>query len=380
MELLNIPAVQTLFTAFDNRLRLVGGCVRDSLLGILADDIDLATPLTPDEMQIVFERHGIRFIDPGRKHGTMTAILDGKPYEITTLRVDAKTDGRHAEVVYTDSYEQDAHRRDFTINALYMDDTGHIHDYTNGMDDLRHNYVRFIGNPEARITEDYLRLLRYFRFWGKLGHHEIDHPAVTACQKYAPYLNSISSERKTAEILKILADTSCSQTFQLMADYNVLPHLIPNAEVSALTAFLTVYPTATPLEKLSVLTNGMLPPLTLSKAQKKQLEMFGKTVSFNTDIKQNILLRAQTPLDVFDFYVTRAQARGEITTAQASTLHALPIKKFPLLPDDLINTGIPAGPEIGQKLTKAWELWAELNFPDDKKLVLNRLLPYTDKK
>lgn len=380
MELLNIPAVQTLFCVMDNRLRLVGGCVRDYLLGILADDIDLASPLTPDEIEQIFVRHSIRFIDTGRKHGTLTAILDKKPYEVTTLRVDKKTDGRHAEVAYIDSYEQDAHRRDFTINALYMDHTGKIYDYLGGMEDLRHHYVRFIGNPNERITEDTLRLLRYFRFWGKLGHHAIDTPAVTACQKYAPQLKNISSERKTAELMKILEGNACDKTFALMQEYDVLPHLLPASSVPALTRFLAVRPRATPLEKLSVLTQGNLPPLTFSKAQKKQLELLGKVVSFSSNIKKSQLLLAQTDRIFFNFYIDRALGAGEITSPHATQLHALPDKKFPLVPDDLLRLGIAAGPEIGQKMAAALTIWADLDFTSDKKLVLQKLLEYTQKK
>lgn len=380
MELLNIPAVQTLFCVTDNRLRLVGGCVRDYVLGILADDIDLASPLTPDEMEQIFVRHSIHFIDTGRKHGTLTAILDKKPYEVTTLRVDKKTDGRHAEVSYIDSYEQDAHRRDFTINALYMDHTGKIYDYLGGMEDLRHNYVRFIGDPNERITEDTLRLLRYFRFWGKLGHHAIDTSAVTACQKHAPQLKNISSERKTAELMKILEGNACDKTFALMQEYDVLPSLLPLSDVAALTRFLAVRPRATSLEKLSVLTQGNLPPLTFSKAQKKQLELLGKVVSFSSDIKKSQLLLAQTDRTLFDFYIDRALGAGEITSAHATQLRTLPDKKFPLVPDDLLKIGFAAGPEIGQKIATALTLWVDLEFTSDKKLVLQKLLEYTQKK
>lgn len=380
MELLEIPAVQTLFAAFDNRLRLVGGCVRDKILNILSDDIDLATPLTPDEMETVFHEHGIRFIETGRKHGTMTAIIDGKPYEITTLRVDEKTDGRHAKVAFTDSYTMDAHRRDFTINALYMDNTGHIYDYTNGLEDLHHRYVRFIGTPDERITEDYLRLLRYFRFWGKLGHTQVDESAVTACQKYAPHLASISLERKTAELMKILADTACDKTFSLMAKYHVLPHLIFHANIPSLRAFLSVRPKASVLEKLAVLTQGTPPTLSLSKAQKKQLEQLGRPITFSSDMKQNQLLLCDTGTDLFDFYIDRALSAQTITLDFAIRLRALPIKHFPLTPQDLLNIGILEGPQIAQKLTQARAIWADLDFTPDKKLVLKTLMAYTDKK
>ena len=166
----NIKEAQIIFSSLDevgknSKVKFVGGCVRKALLGEDIDDIDLATSLEPHEVKKKLSEKGIKVIDTGISHGTITAILNKKKLEITTLRKDISTDGRHANVIFTQDWEQDASRRDFTINAIYTDIEGRIFDPFNGISDLQNGKIKFIGSPEKRIQEDYLRILRYFRFF-----------------------------------------------------------------------------------------------------------------------------------------------------------------------------------------------------------------------
>ena len=166
------PGVKALDKAMKGagyEVRIVGGAVRDLVLGKEPKDIDMATNATPDEMMKVFDAAGIRYEPTGLQHGTITVILDGEPIEITTLRIDAETDGRHAEVEFTKDWKLDAERRDLTYNAMSVDLNGNLFDYFGGVDDIRDKVTRFVGNAEERIKEDYLRILRYFRFQGRMN-------------------------------------------------------------------------------------------------------------------------------------------------------------------------------------------------------------------
>ena len=176
-------------------LRIVGGAVRDLALGKTPKDIDLATDATPDEMMTILDKSGIRHIPSGLEHGTITAILDNEPFEITTLRADKETDGRHAEVEFVKSWEEDAKRRDLTYNAMSMDMEGKVYDYFDGMDDLQDKVSKFVGDADERIKEDYLRILRYFRFQGRLSTPTWDKDTLKAISSNVKGLQKISAER-----------------------------------------------------------------------------------------------------------------------------------------------------------------------------------------
>lgn len=186
--------------------RLAGGCVRDRLCSLTPNDYDVATTATPEQALKVFEKQ--HTIPTGLQHGTITVVYPNSQVEVTTLRVDKKCDGRHAEIEYTDDWKLDASRRDFTINAMYMDKTGKIYDYFNGQQDLKNNIVKFVGDPEQRIKEDYLRIMRYFRFAARFGDLResflIGSPDFAAIIKHASGLRNISQERITTELIKIL--------------------------------------------------------------------------------------------------------------------------------------------------------------------------------
>ena len=185
------------------QLRAVGGCVRDFIRGSFDGDVDFATTLSPEAMMALAARHGIKAVPTGVAHGTITLVINGKGVEVTTLRRDVATDGRHATVTYTDRFEEDAARRDFTINALYMDARGEVYDYFGGQEDIAQQRLRFIGDATQRITEDALRILRYFRFLARLG-WKADGHAVTACKANAALVEALSGERIQQEMKKLL--------------------------------------------------------------------------------------------------------------------------------------------------------------------------------
>ena len=211
--------------------RYVGGAVRDDLLGLPISDIDLATRISPQEVVERLEAAKIKAVPTGIDHGTITAVSDGQPVEITTLRRDVSTDGRRATVAYTDDWKEDAARRDFTINALSADPrTGEIYDYFEGLTDLQTRHIRFIGDPLQRIAEDHLRILRFFRFHARFGSGELDQAALDACTERANDLMALSRERIADEILKLLGASDPAPTVAIMLGRAILKPILPEIE------------------------------------------------------------------------------------------------------------------------------------------------------
>ena len=217
--------------------RYVGGAVRDTLLGIAVKDIDLATPLEPREVMRRLKARSIQVVPTGIDHGTVTAVLAGGPVEITTLRHDVSTDGRRATVAFASDWQDDAARRDFTINALYADPvSGEIWDYFGGLDDLAARRVRFIGEAHQRIREDHLRILRYFRFQARFGSQPADEASENACAELAATLKGLSRERVGMELTNLLALPDPAPTVARMAELGVLQVVLPEADVAGLAA------------------------------------------------------------------------------------------------------------------------------------------------
>ncbi len=215
--------------------RYVGGAIRDDLLGLEGDDIDLATRIPPHEVMERLRKARIKAVPTGIDHGTITAVSGGHPYEVTTLRRDVSTDGRRAEVVFTDDWVEDAARRDFTINALSADPvTGEIFDYFEGLDDIARRRVRFIGDPLQRIAEDHLRILRFFRFHARFGAGEPDPTALEACAARANDLMALSRERIADELLKLLGLPDPAPTVKVMLERDILKPVIPEIPVGAI--------------------------------------------------------------------------------------------------------------------------------------------------
>jgi len=224
---------ERLFKAFpEGTLRFVGGCVRDALLGLEVNDVDLATKLLPEGIINCLIKSNIKFVPTGIKHGTITAILDADIYQITSLRIDTKTNGRHAEVTFNSSWKTDANRRDFTINSLYADFTGKVYDpIGQGLDDLKTSKICFVGRPENRIKEDYLRIIRYFRFvsdYGKINN--VDQDTLEVIKANFEGLSKLSPERLWLELKKLFASSSIFHALYLMKETGVLHFLLPEVK------------------------------------------------------------------------------------------------------------------------------------------------------
>jgi len=228
----NIREAQKIFSQLnkfgeENKVKFVGGCVRKAILGEDIDDIDLATSLKPNEVKQKLIKGNIKVIDTGISHGTLTAIINKRKFEITTLRKDISTDGRHAEIEFTSDWEEDAKRRDFTINAIYSDIEGRVYDPLNGLLDLERGEIKFIGSAEKRIQEDYLRIIRYFRFFSQYSNFNHDNKIVSSIKKHINGLNQISNERIFDELNKILSLKNFSNLFNNKTSREVILNIFP---------------------------------------------------------------------------------------------------------------------------------------------------------
>ena len=223
-----VQAIFQLVSGAGHQIHAVGGCVRNALLNLPAKDIDFATDATPDQLLKLAEAHGVKAVPTGIEHGTITLIQSGTGFEVTTFRRDVKTDGRHADVVFATSIEADAQRRDFTMNALYCDRDGQLLDPVGGLDDLLARRVVFVGDPAERITEDYLRILRFFRFHAWYGDAEqgIDAEGLAACAALAEGLDLLSAERIGAETTLLLAAVNPAPSVAAMAQTGILARLL----------------------------------------------------------------------------------------------------------------------------------------------------------
>ena len=222
------PALQRVLAALPSA-RLVGGAVRDTIAGLPVADIDLATPETPERVMEALERAGLKHAPTGLQHGTVTAISGGRGFEVTTLRTDERTDGRHAEVAWTTEWRADAARRDFTINAMSMRPDGAVFDYFGGIEDLLDGRVRFVGDPARRMSEDYLRVLRFFRFAARYGRAAPDAGTEQALRDAVPALGRLSAERVWSELKRILAVPDALPAIETMARLGVLDAVLPGA-------------------------------------------------------------------------------------------------------------------------------------------------------
>jgi tRNA nucleotidyltransferase (CCA-adding enzyme) len=347
----------------DNKyeLRIVGGAVRDIALGKEPKDIDLATDATPDEMMAILDKADIRHKPTGLEHGTITAILDKEPFEITTLRADKETDGRHAEVEFVRSWEEDAKRRDLTYNAMSMDMEGNVFDYFNGMDDLQDKVSKFVGDAEQRITEDYLRILRYFRFQGRLSTPTWDKETLQAITSNVNGLQKISAERIWQEMSKVLSG-------QNVAD--VLNHM-----------------TKTGVSKVIGLTTNDLNKIVDSGNPIVALAQMGNTVdiakrwrlSNNEAVLLDFLVKNKTnSLDqkkVEDMIADGVdkQLISALATLQGKDLNIdAKVPAFPVTGADLIANGMKPGPEMGAKLNILRTKWKQSNFTATKDELLTQ--------
>jgi tRNA nucleotidyltransferase/poly(A) polymerase len=359
---------------------LVGGVVRDAILGIAANDIDIATAATPDDVVRLLEIKGISTHPTGIAHGTITAIADGEKFEITTLRKDVATDGRHAEIAFTDSFEEDAARRDLTINAMYMSIDGDLLDFHNGRDDLEKGIVRFVGTPDARIKEDYLRILRYLRFFARFGRTAPDAQTIRALYANRQGLAGISAERKTAEFWKLLEAGNPVLAVHILTATHLHEALgLSPFSAEALEKLQNHFPTFnTPADRWACLqwqaetpekiTNN--PSFALSNAQKEAVSapFTVRDVELDTDHPQRTAYKTPVgPLTArFAFDAVHDLRPLEGTRETIKLLQSLELPKFPLSAAQIMAKGIPSGPVIGETLQELETWWVESDFPSKR--------------
>ena len=348
-------------------IRYVGGAVRDDLLGLPVSDVDFATRLRPEDVIERLEKAHIKAVPTGIEHGTVTAVADGHPAEVTTLRADVSTDGRRATVAFTDDWMADASRRDFTINALYADpDSGEVHDYFGGLDDLKARRVRFIGDPLVRIAEDHLRILRFFRFHARYGQSEPDQAAVDACTARANDLMALSRERIADELIKLLALPDPSPTVALMIAQGIFRPVLPEIDGAdrlraAIAAEIEAGLEPDPLRRLSAL----LPP---------DAETAGKVAArlkLSNKARRRIGLAADTDLGAnpraLAYWLGTESAQDRLLLAgkarDAAALAEWPVPRLPISGGQLIKRGIPQGPLVAKTLQAIERRWVEAGFP-----------------
>ena len=382
-------AVLAALTADDRPARFVGGCVRDAVIGREVKDIDIATSEPPQRVTALLKRAAIRVVPTGIDHGTVTAVTAAGHFEITTLRTDLETDGRHAQVAFTDDWEADAARRDFTMNALFCDADGSLYDPTGGLADLRAGRVRFVGHAQARIEEDFLRLLRFFRFFAWYGEPPPDDEALAACRALAPGLKGLSAERVWAELSRLLLAPDPAQGLDLMEAHGVLPQVLPEAaHIARMPSLLAlehrlnvpsdaIRRLAATLEIEPNAARDLADRLRLSRKDRKRLVdltahrgAISRTVSA-LDCRR-LLYRLGTEL-FRDLVMIGWAADGEDWTTVWDIANDWQPVDFPVRGADVTAIGVPAGPAVGKLLGRVKKWWIDQDFVPDRDACLGRV-------
>jgi poly(A) polymerase/tRNA nucleotidyltransferase (CCA-adding enzyme) len=355
---LDDPALRAVLRALPEA-RLVGGSVRDALAGREVADVDLATPRPPEAVIAALRAAGLKSAPTGLRHGTVTAIAGHRGFEVTTLRRDLETDGRHAVVAYTDDWREDAARRDFTINAMSMTQAGAVFDYFDGVADLRAGRVRFVGEAARRIAEDYLRILRFFRFHARYGGGAADPAALAAIAAGVPGLVRLSAERVWSELKRILATPDPVASVSLMQRLGVLAVVLPEgAAPERLARLVAAGAPAEALLRLAALLTGeaaaLAERLKLSTAERDRLLALRAGTAPPAAADDAALRRALADLPK-DALLGRVWLAGG-DAGLLARLAAMPRPVFPLRGRDLTAAGVPAGPELGALLRglRAW--------------------------
>ncbi|MDB5598688.1 MAG: tRNA nucleotidyltransferase [Xanthobacteraceae bacterium] len=366
--------------------RVVGGAVRNALLGEPIADLDIATTAVPDEVMRRAKADGLKVVPTGLQHGTVMVVIDGVPFEVTTLRQDVETDGRHAKVEFARDWAGDARRRDFTINALSVGPDGTVYDYVGGLQDIDTRSVRFIGDPAQRIAEDYLRILRFFRFHAAYGHGHPDAEGLHACIVARDGLERLSRERVRAEMLKLLTAMHATATLAAMAEAGLLVRVL--AGVPLLASFenmakveAAVGLKADPVRRLGALgvfiaddATRLWQVLRLTNAEHERLASMGEAwwrlTIHTTEAEARVFLYRLGPEKYVD-RVLLAWARSPQGAADADWHHLAvlptrwPVPLFPLKSGDFVARGVPKGPALGAALRAAEEAWIAAGFPQD---------------
>lgn len=354
--------------------RFVGGCVRNALLGAPVDDVDIATQLEPERTVAALKAAGIRVVPTGIEHGTVTALVKGQPFEITTLRHDVETDGRHAVVLFTTDWAEDAARRDFRLNALYASADGSLHDPTGaGIDDALNGRIVFVGEPHERIREDYLRILRFYRFQAWYGKGMPDQAGSDACAALAEGVKTLSAERVSKELLKLLAARDPKASVAAMDEAGVLKAIVPQSSTATFDVMADVTPDAV-LRLSSLLPSDanavseIAKGLRLSNAQRDRLIAAVSPFDASMDDHSARIMIWQDGAEAFADRTYRAQSAGADPIRMQALRQMAAVWKAPALPvggRDLANMGLKAGPQTGLILKAFTASWLADDFPSE---------------
>jgi poly(A) polymerase len=379
---LTAPATRAVIAALEAAggpgcARFVGGCVRNALIGQPVADVDIATTLTPEDTDRAIRAAGLKSVPTGIAHGTVTAVSERRPFEITTLRRDVSTDGRNATVAFTDDWAEDAARRDFRLNALYADADGQVFDPTGeGVADAEAGRIIFVGDPQTRIREDFLRILRFFRFHAWYGRGEPDAAALAACRALADGMTRLSAERVSSELMKLLSAPDPRAALRAMADAGVLAQILPKASLTPLFD-AAVDQGADPTARLMVLlpadeavVRTAAGRLRLSNAARDRLAFAAVafpavSLSMSDREARAVLYRhgAQAVSDA----IRRRWAEASDQAGDARRLLALAADwtrpRLPVGGRDLARLGIEPGPQTGRLLKAFEESWIAEDFP-----------------
>lgn len=402
---LDTPALQRLLAVLGQdgeEARIAGGAVRNALLGQAVSDVDIATTNRPEDTARLAAAAGFKAVATGAAHGTITVIANGKPYEVTTLRADVETDGRHAKVRFGRDWKLDAERRDFTINALYATADGSVIDLVGGLADLESRRLRFIGDPEARIREDYLRILRFFRFFAWYGDGRPDAEGLKACARLKEGLDRLSAERVWAELKKLLMAPDPSRALLWMRQAGVLTRILPESEKWGIDAIHALVKTERdlgwppdPLLRLAAIVPPdsehlvqMAARLRLSKAEADRLVQWALASAPPSERTEGALAKSLyrgNPGGIIDrLRLALAAARGRAIEDDHALVEAGGFSRqlgfaetwnrpvFPLKGSDLADFGVAQGRKLGDLLRELEALWVESGFTLDRGALLER--------
>ncbi len=390
----------------DGDIRFIGGCVRDAIINRKTHDIDCATSLTPEQVIDAMRDAGVKVIPTGIDHGTVTVVLnDGKQIEVTTLRRDVETHGRHARVAYTDDWKTDAARRDFTMNAMSCDLSGQVYDPFGGASDIKQGNIIFIGNPVTRIQEDFLRILRFFRFYARFGQGDINADGLQAAIQFAPQMAKLSGERIRDELFKLMIATACVDAMTIMLENGILEPVLPY--LSNLHRFKSMIEAeestdmgADVIRRLAAICGDgeeaiqhTATRLRLSNDQTARLRAMkiypgkGSWPDIGPDIgpdrgldkglnKVRELIYRHGRKMVADQYCYQLAARTgktQIDEDIVSVIKNWTPPEFPLTGHDVMEGGVPAGPKIGKILRQVEDWWIDQDFEPDRTDCLEKL-------
>lgn len=359
--------------------RLVGGCVRDSIIGIPPKDFDFAIPICPEEASKKFKDAGYTVLETGLQHGTITVMVENEGFELTTLRTDDKTDGRHATVSWITDWKADSTRRDFTINSMYIDCYGNLYDYHNGVEDIKNKVIRFVGDADKRIKEDALRILRYFRFMGRFESFSMDDETSHAIRSNISMINLLSSERIYSELTKIFSNKNAYKVIANMNNIGLSKELfrkdipLPKFDID----FADPYTIFASIQgnKIDMLRDYNASNNDISIVN--EISKLGKIKFKISDLELKKLLLTNSRLSIIckgkldsynkDFFVEDYDNFVEIVSW-------IDIPEFPIMGRDLIEENITPGPKMGIILKNLKDSWIKSNFEKDKDQLLGEII------